>query len=103
MISEYNGIKHNYLPTFSTHLPPPLVPRSLPPPIQTGYNLVVCAYALGDRDAMRRSYQLLIKKAPEEVDEDDEEMEDDADDMNQLVQDDGLRDELRKRTGYITR
>jgi hypothetical protein len=40
--------------------------------IQTGYNLVVCAYALGDREGMKEAFlRLLTVKSLEEDEEDD--------------------------------
>lgn len=70
------------------------------PDHQTGYNLVVCAYALGDKDKMRRSFQRLVEVPPLEVQEDDDDM-DEEDDARAMVGDDGLRDEIRKRQNYV--
>ncbi len=35
--------------------------------MQTGYNLVVCAFALGDKEGMKYAFQQLIKVPPYEV------------------------------------
>ncbi|KAJ9506505.1 hypothetical protein QJQ45_019632 [Haematococcus lacustris] len=88
------------------------------PDHQTGYNLVVCAYALGDREGMKDAYVRLLSVRSYEEDEEDEEemsglMANEEDDMQQVasltqysiavVQDDGLKEELRKRLNHITR
>jgi len=73
------------------------------PDHQTGYNLVICAYALGDREGMKRAYLRLLEVPPYEAEEEEEELLADEDDINTVVQDDGLKDELKKRQNYITR
>uniref|UniRef100_A0A7S0WZJ3 Uncharacterized protein n=1 Tax=Chlamydomonas leiostraca TaxID=1034604 RepID=A0A7S0WZJ3_9CHLO len=78
------------------------------PDHQTGYNLVVCAFALGDREAMKQAFlQLITAGTQVDEDEDDEDlmglMGGEEDDMQKVVQDDQLKDELRKRQSYITR
>lgn len=39
---------------------------------QTGYNLVVCAYALGDREGMKDAFLRLLTVRSLEVDEEEE-------------------------------
>jgi hypothetical protein len=45
--------------------------------MQTGYNLVVCSYALGSIDGMRRAFLRLLEVPNLENDEDEEDMLDD--------------------------
>lgn len=72
------------------------------PDHQTGFNLCVSNYAMGDREGMRESFIALISvDQPEDEDADDDLGEED--DMNAVVQDDGLKDEIRRRQNYITR
>eukprot|EP00199_Chlamydomonas_sp_CCMP681_P001067 CAMPEP_0119114344 /NCGR_PEP_ID=MMETSP1180-20130426/47219_1 /TAXON_ID=3052 ORGANISM="Chlamydomonas cf sp, Strain CCMP681" /NCGR_SAMPLE_ID=MMETSP1180 /ASSEMBLY_ACC=CAM_ASM_000741 /LENGTH=751 /DNA_ID=CAMNT_0007102849 /DNA_START=106 /DNA_END=2357 /DNA_ORIENTATION=- len=77
------------------------------PDQQTGYNLVVCAYALGDREGMKEAFlRLLTVKNLEGEEEDDVDMHllghETADDL-QMLQDDGLKEELRRRQNTATR
>ncbi|KAF5826309.1 hypothetical protein DUNSADRAFT_3650, partial [Dunaliella salina] len=78
------------------------------PDHQTGYNLVVCSFALGDREGMKQAFLRLLEVPPYEM-EDDEDVDllglmgGEDDDMQNVVQNDGLREELRKRQNYITR
>ncbi len=39
--------------------------------LQTGYNLVVCAYALGDREGMKEAFLRLLTVKSLEADEED--------------------------------
>ncbi|KXZ54825.1 hypothetical protein GPECTOR_4g896 [Gonium pectorale] len=74
------------------------------PDHQTGYNLVMCNYALSDREGMKTAFQKLLKVSPpNEMDDDDDALNDDDDDMQAVVVDDGLKEELRKRNSTITR
>ena len=71
------------------------------PDHQTGYNLVVCAFALGNAEAMKQAFVSLLDIPGFEDDKVDEELDEDEDE--DVVQDDGLRDELKKRHNYISR
>mmetsp|Transcript_18157 Transcript_18157/g.21753 ORF Transcript_18157/g.21753 Transcript_18157/m.21753 type:complete len:774 (-) Transcript_18157:386-2707(-) len=60
------------------------------PDMPTGFNLVVCFYALGDKEKMKKSFvRLLTIMAPE--------TENDEEASVEMAADDGLREELRKR------
>ncbi|MEW5306044.1 MAG: hypothetical protein WDW36_008545 [Sanguina aurantia] len=77
------------------------------PDHQTGYNLVVCSYALGDREGMKRSFLRLLNVPRYETEEEQEELEllaEEEEDQELVVRHaDGLRDEIRKRQNYISR
>ncbi|EFJ48487.1 hypothetical protein VOLCADRAFT_101916 [Volvox carteri f. nagariensis] len=74
------------------------------PDHQTGYNLVMCNYALSDREGMKTAFQKLLKVSPpQEMDDDDDDVLNDEDEMQAVVADDGLKEELRKRNSAITR
>lgn len=65
------------------------------PDIPTGFNLVVCFYALGDKEKQKKSFlRLLTIRPPENEDEDEEPANTDA---VPTAAEDGLREELRKR------
>ncbi|KAG2490865.1 hypothetical protein HYH03_010783 [Edaphochlamys debaryana] len=72
------------------------------PDHQTGYNLVMCNYALSDREGMKNAFIKLLKVSPPSEMDDDDALDDD-DDMQAVMADDGLKDELRKRNLTITR
>jgi intraflagellar transport protein 88 len=62
------------------------------PDAQTGFNLIVCYYALGDRDKMKKGFQMLL--GVQEYADDDE---DEDDEMKEVKEELGLRqDELKK-------
>jgi intraflagellar transport protein 88 len=71
------------------------------PDHQTGYNLVISAYALGNVEAMRQAFLSLVDVPGYEDDKAEEELDEDEDE--DVVQDDGLRDELKKRQNYIAK
>ena len=71
------------------------------PDHQTGYNLVICAYALGNVEGMRQAFVSLLDIPGFEDDKVEEDLDEDEDE--DVVQDDGLRDELKKRHNYISR
>lgn len=48
------------------------------PDAQTGFNLIICYYALGDRDKMKKGFMQLLG-VPELQEDDEEEEEEDAD------------------------
>ena len=58
---------------------------------QTGFNLVVCYYALGDADRMRKGFTKLLSIPPPVGEEDEDEDGKDADNK------DSLKEELRER------
>jgi intraflagellar transport protein 88 len=71
------------------------------PDHQTGYNLVICAFALGNVEGMRQAFVSLVGIPGFEDDKAEEDLDEDEDE--DVVQDDGLRDELKKRHNYISR
>nr|AAG37228.1 intraflagellar transport particle protein IFT88 [Chlamydomonas reinhardtii] len=74
------------------------------PDHQTGYNLVMCNYALSDREGMKNAFIKLLKVSPSsEMDDDDDDDPMGDDDMQVMTMDDGLKDEMRKRNTIITR
>ena len=67
---------------------------------QTGYNLILCYYALGDVDKMKRGFDKLLRiPMLGQVDEDDEEEHRAAEEAEAVgtAQVDGLRIELKRR------
>jgi intraflagellar transport protein 88 len=44
---------------------------AVPPDFQSGFNLVVCYYALGDADRMRRGFSKLLSIPPPSSEEED--------------------------------
>mmetsp|Transcript_14856 Transcript_14856/g.26287 ORF Transcript_14856/g.26287 Transcript_14856/m.26287 type:complete len:772 (-) Transcript_14856:118-2433(-) len=68
----------------------------------TGFNLVVCFYALGDKEKMKKSFQRLLAVPPFEQ-QDDEEEEDEEGDMNVDFIDDALKQFLRARQAKVRR
>eukprot|EP00667_Euglena_gracilis_P001691 EG_transcript_1689 len=70
------------------------------PDIQTGFNLLLCYYALGDRDKLKRHFTKLlsIRKYGATDDDDLDEVMDEAEKENQMFHiDDPLRVEIRDR------
>lgn len=68
------------------------------PDFQTGFNLIVCYYALGDGDKMRRGFQNLIEIPIDGKDPDHEEdSKTNDDDRDPTLEDDGLNAEIRER------
>jgi len=73
------------------------------PDHQTGYNLLVCSYALGSVEGMRNAFLRLLEVPNIEEEDDDDDLDDDEEeDINRVVQDDGLRDMIRKRQHYVS-
>lgn len=66
---------------------------------------MICSYALGNVDGMRRAFQQLIEVPNPEGEKEDDLLgeEDDEEDDHVVVQDDGLKDEIKKRQNYISR
>ena len=75
------------------------------PDLVTGFNLVICYYALGDREKMKKSFVALLALRAYEPDEEEEEnmgMEENKasmDDVDDLMADDGLKGEIRAGSG----
>eukprot|EP01028_Stygiella_incarcerata_P013164 TRINITY_DN81579_c0_g1_i1.p1 TRINITY_DN81579_c0_g1~~TRINITY_DN81579_c0_g1_i1.p1 ORF type:complete len:850 (-),score=260.43 TRINITY_DN81579_c0_g1_i1:223-2508(-) len=70
------------------------------PDIQTGMNLVLCTYALGDRDGMKRSFtRMLSVEPPSYLMGDEDEMES----SSFIFHGDSLREELRKKEMKMVR
>ncbi|KAG1678869.1 hypothetical protein FOA52_003537 [Chlamydomonas sp. UWO 241] len=74
------------------------------PDHQTGYNLIVCSYALGSVEGMKTAFLRLLEVPNVEQEEDDDDIldDDEEEDINRVVQDDGLRDMIRKRQHYVS-
>eukprot|EP00798_Chlamydomonas_sp_ICE-L_P011789 gene11790-14911_t len=99
------------------------------PDHQTGFNLCVCNFAMGDREGMKEAFIGLVavdQPQDEDADEDfgeeddmaavvqddglkdeiptwDKDVEEEGDVAAVVVQDDGLKDEIRKRQNYMNR
>ena len=70
------------------------------PDIQTGFNLLLCYYALGDRDKLKRHFTKLlnIRKYGASDDDDLDEVMDEVEKENEMFHvDDHLRAEIRER------
>jgi len=63
---------------------------------QTGFNLIVCYYALGDRDKMKKGFMQLLS-VQEFLDDEEEEEEEEEDKKKELMQVDELRRDRRER------
>lgn len=76
------------------------------PDFQTGFNLILCYYALGDADKMKRWFQKLLQIPIQGMGEDDEEPEETkaAEDAEAVghARKDGLREELKRRQKEAT-
>ena len=68
--------------------------------MQAGFNLVVSAHALGDKEKMKKSFQKLLEMGIFRGGED--EVGDDEDE-DETLQHDGLREELKERQNYVHR
>jgi len=64
------------------------------PDLQTGFNLVLCYYALGDKERMRKGFSRLLSVRQVGADAEDLEHADMGDDV---LEDDGLKQALRER------
>lgn len=77
------------------------------PDFQTGFNLLVCYYALGDEEKMRKGFaRLLSIPMPRTTEDEEEDAKDADDDDTTTMAADILREELKERqkkaTRYIT-
>jgi len=70
------------------------------PDFQTGFNLVVCYYALGDAERMKKGFSKLLS-IPPPVGEDDEDEEEHKD--HSTAGKDSLKEELRERHKHASR
>jgi len=70
------------------------------PDAPTGFNLVVCYHALGDKEKMKKAFlRQLTLQTPEEAQAEEEDVQDAAADSSH----DGLRDELRQRQNKVNK
>jgi len=70
------------------------------PDLQTGFNLVLCYYALGDKERMRKGFSRLLSVRQVGLDAEDLEQ---ADMQDVLELDDGLKQALRERQKQTTK
>lgn len=74
------------------------------PEFQTGFNLIVCYYALGDADRMRKGFSKLLAIPPPAADEEDEdEGEAETKDGEDTPAKDSLKEELSERQKQASR
>jgi len=69
----------------------------------TGFNLVVCFYALGDKEKMKKAFQQLLHVPPFEVQEEEDDDDDEEGNMNVDFLDDALKQFLRARQAKVRR
>jgi len=69
------------------------------PDFQTGFNLIVCYYALGDTEQMKKGFQRLLEIPIQKEEEDEDEIQNDEEDKDCLTQE--LMEREKRARKYI--